>query len=302
VRGTRFWKARRLIWRTRRSIPRAARPLSLVVKADAPRRPIFVIGCPRSGTTLLLQALLQSPKLRSVHSEGHILWDAHHHPRERGWDSDALGADDVSARERDYIYLAVRLWTRGRRFVDKTPESCLRIPYLNALFPDATYVFLRRRAADNVNSLMEGWRARPRFVKYRLPEPLQGLGPLSGSLWSFVLVPGWRELGHAPLEEVCARQYIACNEAVLDAREAIEPSRWHELAFEELVAAPTEALRTVFERLDLGFPDEAERVARAPTRTALTAPRPEKWREQNPEAVERILPLVRPVEARLGYL
>jgi hypothetical protein len=292
VRGTRFWNARRLVWRARRSFPRVAQPLSLVVKADAPERPIFVLGCPRSGTTLLLQALLQSPELRSVQSEGHILWDAYHHPRERGWDSDALGTEDVSARERDYIYLAVRLWTRGRRFVDKTPESCLRIPYLAALFPEAHYVFLRRRAADNVNSLIEGWRARPRFVKYRLP---------SGHPWSFVLVPGWRELVGTPLEEACARQYVACNEAVLDARGKIEPSRWHELSYEELVAAPSEVLRTVFERLDLPVPVEAEQVVRTPTRTALTAPRPEKWREQNADAIERILPLVRPVEARLGY-
>jgi hypothetical protein len=245
--------------------------------------------------------LVQSPGLGSVHSERHILWDAYHPARERSWESDALSADDVSARERDYIYLAVRLWTRGRRFVDKTPESCLRLAYLDALFPDATYVFLRRRAADNVNSLIEGWRARPRFVKYRLPEPLEGLGPLSGSLWSFVLVPGWRELRQAPLEEICARQYIACNEAVLDARGAIDPSRWHELSYEELVAAPSETLRTVFERLDLRFAPEAERIAPKPTRTALTPPRPEKWREQNAEAIERILPLVRPTEERLGY-
>lgn len=301
MRGTRFWKARRLAWRVRRSIPRVAQPLSLVVKADPPRRPIFVLGCPRSGTTLLLQALLQSPDLRSVHSEGHILWDAYHHPRERGWESDALGADDVCARERAYIYLAVRRWTSGRRFVDKTPESCLRLAYLDALFPDATYVFLSRRAADNVNSLIEGWRARPRFVKYRLPEPLEGLGPLSGNLWSFVLVPGWRELRQAPLEEICAQQYIACNEAVLDARGTIEASRWQELSYEDLVAAPSEALRPLFERLEVHFPGDSEHFARTPTRTALTAPRAEKWREQNPEAIERILPFVRPVEARLGY-
>jgi LPS sulfotransferase NodH len=292
VRGTRFWKARRLVWRARRSFPRVAQPLSLVVKADAPERPIFVLGCPRSGTTLLLQALLQSPELRSVQSEGHILWDAYHHPRERGWDSDALGTEDVSAREREYIYLAVRLWTRGRRFVDKTPESCLRIPYLEALFPEAHYVFLRRRAADNVNSLIEGWRARPRFVKYRLP---------SGHPWSFVLVPGWKELVGTPLEEVCARQYVACNEAVLDARGKIEPSRWHELAYEELVAAPGEILGGLFEALGLLLPSDLDRVLGTPTRTTLTDPRPEKWREQNREAIERILPLVRPVEARLGY-
>ena len=219
MRTTRAWRARRAVWRIRRSTPRVARPLSRVLPdPGAPTRPILVIGCPRSGTSVLLQALLQSGELRSVQSEGHILWDEFHDPRERGWDSDALGAADVSERERRYIHRAIRLVVRGKRFVDKTPENCLRIPYLDALFPDATFVFLRRRGADNVSSLMDAWRARPRFVKYRLPEPLTGLGSLSGSQWSFALVPGWRDLRNASLEEICARQYVACNEAVLAAR------------------------------------------------------------------------------------
>ena len=161
---------RRAVWRVRRNVPRIAQPLSVVVpRAKPPERPILVLGCPRSGTTVLLDAMLHSARLRSIHNEGHILWQPHHHPRDGGWDSDRLGAEDVSEREREYIYLAIRLFVRGRRFVDKTPENCLRIPYLQELFPDASFVFLRRRAADNVSSLMEGWRARPRFVTYRLP-------------------------------------------------------------------------------------------------------------------------------------
>jgi hypothetical protein len=303
----RAFRLRRLVWRVRRNVPRAvAQPLSAVLPAfAAPRRPILLIGCPRSGTSILLRALLQSRELRSIQSEGHILWDTYHHPRDRGWESDALGAEDVVAREREYIYCAVRLFVRGRRFVDKTPENCLRIPYLADLFPDATFVFLRRRAADNVNSLIEGWRARPRFVTQQLPEPLRGLGPLSGNTWSFVLVPGWRELRTAPLEEICARQYVACNEAALAARESVAPERWVELAYEDLVASPVDELRTLFERLDVEFSRDAERFAAAlphtPGPTALTPPSREKWREQNRAEVERILPLVAPIERRLGY-
>ena len=303
----RAFRLRRLVWRVRRNVPRAvAQPLSAVLPALAPpRRPILLIGCPRSGTSILLRALLQSSELRSIQSEGHILWDAYHHPRDRGWESDALGAEDVVAREREYIYCAVRLLVRGRRFVDKTPENCLRIPYLADLFPAATFVFLRRRAADNVNSLIEGWRARPRFVTHQLPEPLEGLGPLSGNTWSFVLVPGWRELRSAPLEEICARQYVACNEAVLAARESVAPERWVELAYEDLVASPVDELRTLFDRLGVEFGPAAERFAAAlphtPGPTALTPPSREKWREQNRAEVERILPLVAPVERRLGY-
>jgi hypothetical protein len=290
----------------RRSGPRLARPASRLLPAvDPPRRPIIVLGCPRSGTSVLLQALLQSPDLRSVQSEGHILWDEFHHPRDRGWDSDALGAVDVSRREREYVYRAISWWTRGRRFVDKTPESCLRVPYLDALFPDARFVFLRRRAADNVSSLMEGWRARPRFVTYSVPEPLHGIAPLDGARWSFVLVPGWRELREAPLEEVCARQYVACNMAVLRARETMGNSRWVDLAYEGLVASPVAELRRVYDELGLAFTPAAEAYAESlvgtPAATTLTAPRPEKWRDQNREAIERVLPQLVEIEQRLGY-
>ena len=264
-----------------------------------------MLGCPRSGTTVLLQALLRCPGLRSVQSEGHILWDEFHHPSERGWDSDALTAADLTAREREYVYAAARLWTRGSRFVDKTPESCLRVPYLDALFPDASFVFLRRRAADNVSSLMEAWRARPRFVKYRLPERLTGLGPLSGNLWSFVLVPGWRELVAARLEEICVHQYLACNEAVLEARRGVPQSRWVDVAYEDLVRAPVDELERICGRLgvDVGASARtyASGLAQAPAATSLTEPRPEKWRDQNPEAIERILPLVAAIERQLGY-
>jgi Sulfotransferase family len=239
-----------------------------------------------------------------VQSEGHILWDEFHHPRDRDWDSDALTADDVRTREREYVQRAIRMVVRGRRFVDKTPESCLRVGYLDALFPDARFVFLRRRAADTVSSLIEGWKARPRFVKYRLPEPLTGLGPLSGDRWSFVLVPGWRELRAASLEEICAHQYVACNEAVLSARDSLAATRWIDVSYEELVSEPGSQLRALFAALGIAFTPAVERhaatLAQNVAPTALSAPRPEKWRE-NAEAIERILPLVASTERRLGY-
>jgi hypothetical protein len=264
---------------------------------------VLVVGCPRSGTSALLECLLASGELRSVQSEGHILWDEFHHPADRGWDSDALGAGDVSERERAYVNLAIRLFARGGRFVDKTPESCLRIEYLDALFPDATFVFLRRRAAENVSSLMEAWRARPRFVKYELPEPLTGLGELDGSRWSLVLVPGWRDLRAAPLEEVCARQYEACNEAVLEARDQIDESRWIDVAYEDLVGSAVETVRELHDRLGLNFGQTAERhaagFASRPSRTAL--PGSDASRERNRQALERVLPRLATLERRLGY-
>ena len=254
---------------------------------------------------MLYEALRRSPELRSVQSEGHILWDEFHHPRDRGWDSDALSASDVAEREREYVYCAIRLFARSAGFLDKTPESCLRVGYLKELFPDATFVFLRRRAAPNVSSLIEAWRARPRFVKYRLPETLDGLGELSGNQWSFTLIPGWRGLRHASLEQICARQYVASNDGVLRARALIDDARWIDLRYEDVVASPLDEVGTLYARLGLAFVPEARAYAaalgRSVSRTALGAPREEKWRELHSGAIERILPLTADTERRLGY-
>jgi hypothetical protein len=305
MRSKRLYGARRVAWRVRRSVPRIARPLSRVLPlTDPPRSPIFVIGCPRSGTTLLLDALRASGELATVQSEGHILWDEFHHPRDHGWSSDAVAPSEIADRERAYLYLAIRLFARGGRFVDKTPANCLRVPYVEALFPGATFVFLRRRGADNVSSLMEGWRARPRFVRYRLPEPLTGLDELDGGRWSFVLVPGWRELRAASLEEICAHQYVECNRAVLDAWTSSTAS-WVDLAYEDLVASPADELRRVYGELGLSFTDAVERfageLANRRSATSLTPPQREKWRERNDAAIERVSPQLEDMERRLGY-
>jgi hypothetical protein len=120
-----------------------------------------------------------------------------------------------------------------------------------------------------------------------------------------VLIPGWRELRSAPLEEICARQYIACNEEVLEARDAVEPSRWHEVAYEELIADPVATTRSLFARLGAALDRSVEEHARAlpsrPSFTTLSPPKVGKWRERNRAEVARVLPLLARVERRLGY-
>jgi hypothetical protein len=54
-------------------------------------------------------------------------------------------------------------------------------------------------------------------------------------------------------------------------------------------------------RLDPAIEEYAATLDRRPSFTTLSAPAREKWREQNPELIERILPLTEPSERRLGY-
>jgi Sulfotransferase family len=292
---------RRLGARVARQGLRVLSPLPSRLNISPPPQPIFLLGCPRSGTSLLSAILRLSPEVRGLRGEGHVLWEALHHPKYHRWDSNALHASDATDADRAFFSAGMRAIAGGRRFLDKTPKNSLRIAYLAGLFPDADFVFLRRRGADNINSLIEGWRVRPRFVTYALPSRFDRRRQLA---WSFVLIPGWRDLEGAPVEEICAHQYIACNEAALAGADFIDPCHWTSIRYEDLVAQPEEELGRLVDRLGLAFTTEMERVAReleAMPINIVSPPKQDKWRTENPVKVGRILPLIAETERKLGY-
>lgn len=152
---------------------------------DSP--PILLVGCPRSGTTLLFNLLAEHQETAAIDEEGHVLWSAYNHPRRHGWASDALGADDVTDVEKRYVRSTLARFPGGARPLDKTPKNVLRVPYLRALLPEATIVFVIRDGRATAASLLEGWRRR-RGVSYYLPERLR-LRDYEGRAWSYVLPP-----------------------------------------------------------------------------------------------------------------
>ena len=268
------------------------------------RRPVFILGAPRSGTTLLYRILRAHPQLAHWRpSEAHEVWELDYHPALRGWDSNVLTAQDVTDEAAARIRRSFGLVAgTSRRFIDKTPRNTLRVSFMEAVFPDAQYVFLKRDGRENVNSLINAWRS-PRYRVYRLPEPhaIPGVDP---AWWKFVLYPGWRDDAHGPLEVVCARQWAVSNAFALDGGEKIGSDRWIEVRYEDLVDAPVDEVGRILERLGLPYAPPvhggAAAVATTPVNT-VTPPEPGKWKRENPDEIERILPLIEPVAARMGY-
>ncbi|MFN2489957.1 MAG: sulfotransferase [Actinomycetota bacterium] len=268
---------------------------------EPPSRPLFVVGCPRSGTTLLFRLLRRHEVLGSPRGEGHVLWNTYHHPRRNGWSSDRVLASDIKPGERRYLYTGIRRLAGGSRFLDKTPRNILKIPYLDSLFSDATFILLKRDARATVNSLIEGWTVR-HGISYRLPQPL-GLEEYRGHLWSYVLPPGWRDYAHSTLAEVAALQYVACYEAALDDLVQVPEHRVIELSFEQLLASPADVMSRLLDTLGLGPSQAVMRMAgdlAAHPVQANTPPRPEKWRDRESQ-ISRIMPIIAPTMERLGY-
>src|SRR5262245_42347361 len=146
----------------------------------------------------------------------------------------------------------IRQIAGDRRYLDKTPRNSLQVPYLHALFPDARFLFLSRDGRAVVSSLINGWRdASGMFPGRPASVPLR-INGYAGDRWKFVAPPGWETYasGHT-LAEVCAFQWRACTESILDARDGIPAPQWVETRYEDLTASPTDEVRRLLEAIRL---------------------------------------------------
>lgn len=116
-------------------------------------RPVFVLGMPRSGTTLVEQILAAHPQ---VHGCGEltgivaIAQDAFERTGLR-WPQDAAGFDAAWLRRRavDYLQAAAKPAPDDtKRLVDKQPYNFLHVGLIAMLFADARIVWCRRDPRD----------------------------------------------------------------------------------------------------------------------------------------------------------
>lgn len=252
-------------------------------------RPIIIVAPPRSGTSMLFETLAESPSVWTVGGESHAVIEdmAELRPQTRDYESNRLTADD--AQPAVARALRQRFWARvrdrdghkpgsnaaGLRLLEKTPKNALRVPFLNAAFPDAVFVYLYRDPRESLASMIEAWESE-RFVTYsELPD-------WPGPPWSLLLVPGWRELAGAELAEIVTEQWTRTTEVLLDDLERLPPGRWCATDYRSLVDDP----QTEIERI-CGFVGiEWDRELKAPlplARHTVTPPDPEKWKTRRPQ-------------------
>ena len=123
------------------------------IEDGLPEDPVFVIGFPRSGTTLLEQLLDSHPSLQSMDEQlaveaaiDEMRRLGHRYPEEL----DRLDAVTLTLIRRKYwdeVGKAIDLAPRVR-LVDKYPFNAVRLPFISKLFPKAKVVMLLRHPAD----------------------------------------------------------------------------------------------------------------------------------------------------------
>ena len=132
-----------------RALPESALP--------AARSPVFIVGFPRSGTTLLEQMLAAHPDFVSIDERPLVLAAIRTlcaqglaYPQDLG----ALSADALTHLRADYWRAADALASRarGQRLVDKNPLNMLALPMILRLFPRAQVIICRRHPCDVILS------------------------------------------------------------------------------------------------------------------------------------------------------
>jgi Flp pilus assembly protein TadD len=127
--------------------------------------PIFVVGMPRSGTTLTEQILASHP---DVSGAGELPY----------WPDLATRAYDAHSRiyrqerakrlGRLYLDALTRIGPKRERIVDKNPFNSAHIGLLHALYPKARFINCRRHPVDNCLSLyFANFRYAPSYVHER---------------------------------------------------------------------------------------------------------------------------------------
>lgn len=151
-------------------------------------KPIFIVGCPRSGTSIFVDLFSKHRDLANWSEAGKI-WDPKHYDDPAA--HHVWSAADIKEKDRQRLrtmFAYYQLLARKKRFVNKHPRNSLRLDYIQTIFPDAKFIHIIRDGRAVAGSLMR----RSTTEEQRLNIPFG----------NFCKPPNWHlYLKHPPLEQ-----------------------------------------------------------------------------------------------------
>ncbi len=150
-------------------------------------KPIFIVGCGRSGTTLLFNIMKKHPHLVGTtgypDGEDHIGWIKHgkciisglgYSHIEKGhtgyhyclYMDEKQVTPDIINTMRAYYYNEVLSGDSSKRIVNKCPHLSNKLRYIRAIFPDAKFIHIIRDCLPVVSSWIKIMETQPFQVLY----------------------------------------------------------------------------------------------------------------------------------------
>ena len=214
------------------------------------RRPIFIVGCGRSGTTILGDTLAVHTSVTYL-TEYRRLWaDAYpatdvwsERARKRGGRLDLTESACTPERNRRLtINFYCETFATGRpQLVEKLPINNFRLPFIDAVFPDALFVHLLRNGLEVARSIE------------RMPVESQWYGH-DDYKWRLLEEYAGRRERYRDLPVLCDTvrhrgllEWRLSVETAVEFLDTLPAERHVSLTYEELLDRPVEVVRRIEE-------------------------------------------------------
>ncbi len=287
-------------------------------------QPVFVLSAPRSGSSYLYEILKRMNSPLAYLRENDPMWFKFFPYQRQVIPTDYISIHELNDTNIKSILLylltegffdhsysnktkaAQDIWWNGYcngqplRYIEKTIANCFHLEVLPYLFPDALYIHLVRDPRSCISSMIEGWQSNF-FWKRPISLPLES----QITHWCYPLPPNWMSVAHLSLEEICGWSWIQHNRYVIDKFHQDPTFRQHymRLSYEDLLSHPLRVIQRIsaFTHLDITDNCLAYLESKDPSWTTISNPNPDKWKQKNPQAIHRVLPMVAPMMQELDY-
>ncbi|TWI06327.1 sulfotransferase family protein [Luteimonas cucumeris] len=239
------------------------------------RIPIFIVGMPRTGTTLLERILSNHPEIATageLNDFGHsVSWETDHFftspLRERSLDR--LGSADYAAIGKEYLRRTDALANGRRYLIDKNPLNFYNAGLIRKALPQARIVCVLRNPMDTCFSNLKEL--------------------FSGDAYGYSYDLGDLASHYAGFDKLRAHW------------ERVMPEHVHTVRYEELVTDPAGAVRAVMEFCGVAYTPESIDITRnaTPVSTASSSQVRQPIHAGNLDAWTRYAEPLRPLEEKL---
>ena len=294
---------------------------------------VFIIGSPRSGTTLLENILGCHPEIAEWY-EPYYVWERYFSCKE----NDVWLPREPTEATKFIIKNEYRIFQEKSRksiILDKSPQHAYNIPAINSILPEAKWIHMVRDGRDVTLSIRKEWSKRKQVVEKRDIRALFGIGLtmlkrqpfrryklmailhelrsiaslnpvryLNKSRWDGQVgwgprFEGWKEfLQTHSLLQFNAMQWVKSVEAVRQSGTILSDANKLEIRYEDLLRHPPENLYKIMDfmgiRTSVDFFESIPKIRRDNLN---------KWKiEFTPQEIAQIKPVLNPMLEKLGYL
>lgn len=299
---------------------------------------VFIVGSPRSGTTLFGEILGLHPDVAAWY-EPYFMWDKYF----RNTPHDERTAKDASPKVKQQIrhdFLRFQRKIKRPIIIDKSPRNSLKIPFILEIFPEARFIHILRDGRDVSLSINREWKKRERIITgsgsdlqfdfrqalavvnewlSRQPFILDHLRALwfethghlfnkarhlnrlrwNGSTGWGPRYSGWEEdYEEYSSLEFNALQWLNCVKTVRRDWDLIDERNKIEIRYEDLVSNTKNTIANVFQNLKMDLPTGY--FSKIPK---IKANNFNKWRDElSASGISRLKPLLNPLLEELDYI